>query len=138
MPKYRSPSRKSGGKTTIIMTGSIPHITSLARSLASYRSMNPDAPNEPGGWEPSSVATTYYLCTTVLYPHGTGSACYECVNGVFTSPLTGATGVCPCTPWWQGGNCYGWLHTANIPSNMPFERACGGHTPGYGYHCLIS
>ena len=103
-----------------IKKGSRPEKGSRPDRKHTIAAENPQLPNYG-----SNAATPYYLCTNITHPHGHGNACYECVGGVLTSPLTGAQAQCPCVPWHQGGNCYGYKQTSDIPSNLSsVEKAC--------------
>tara|TARA_R110002020_G_C16271083_1_gene771115 strand:+ start:285 stop:1391 length:1107 start_codon:yes stop_codon:yes gene_type:complete len=81
------------------------------------------------GWDSDSSMVPYYVCAYAPWPIGTGAGCYEGVNGVYTntnaaSPNFGNTYPLPCTPWHQGGNCYGFLWASQIPVQYPGEQAC--------------
>ena len=81
------------------------------------------------GWDSGSSVVPYYVCADAPWPIGTGAGCYEAVNGIYTnnissSPNFGLQYQLPCQPWHQGGSCYGFLWSYQIPATYPNEKAC--------------
>ena len=88
--------------------------------------IEPDIPTNLPNYGSSSAFSAYYVCGYLPYPDGNGAGCYGVgSNGIYTSPHNGASYFIPCTPWHQGGSCFGFLDTNDIPSNLQgIERAC--------------